>query len=190
MTAFAHWTAMHAWWCARRTERDAIGRAWPPKKIVSGVATSVSVSGEAAAPPPTRTRGTVRKAKSDEGGQVLDSTVALQHQQYQRLTPQAKTWCVGLVEQGDTSFPWRIKNHHTVRRHKLYEGALALAEWGDGAPLLNEIVLAMTGKQNMPPGAALGHLDAEQAATFAAKAELYRQDLASPYEADGTLKTA
>lgn len=31
MTAFAHWTAMHAWWCARRTEREAIGRAWPPK---------------------------------------------------------------------------------------------------------------------------------------------------------------
>jgi hypothetical protein len=28
MTAFAHWTAMHAWWIARRTERDPIGKPW------------------------------------------------------------------------------------------------------------------------------------------------------------------
>jgi hypothetical protein len=26
---------MHAWWCARRTERTAVGRAWPPKKIAA-----------------------------------------------------------------------------------------------------------------------------------------------------------
>lgn len=26
-----HWEAMHAWWCARRDERKAIGRSWPAK---------------------------------------------------------------------------------------------------------------------------------------------------------------
>jgi hypothetical protein len=28
---FAHWTSMHAWWLARRNERQPIGRQWAPK---------------------------------------------------------------------------------------------------------------------------------------------------------------
>lgn len=28
---FQHWTAMHAWWLARRSERKPIGRGWAPK---------------------------------------------------------------------------------------------------------------------------------------------------------------
>lgn len=31
MTAFDHWTAMHAWWVARRIEKEAVGRPWPPR---------------------------------------------------------------------------------------------------------------------------------------------------------------
>lgn len=31
--AFAHWTSMHAWWVARRTEKQAIGRPWAPRKV-------------------------------------------------------------------------------------------------------------------------------------------------------------
>jgi hypothetical protein len=30
--AFEHWQAMHAWWVARRTEKQSIGRAWAPRK--------------------------------------------------------------------------------------------------------------------------------------------------------------
>jgi hypothetical protein len=30
--AYLHWEARHAWWCARRTEREPIGRQWPVKK--------------------------------------------------------------------------------------------------------------------------------------------------------------
>jgi hypothetical protein len=29
---FEHFTAMHAWWVARKAEREPIGRAWPPRK--------------------------------------------------------------------------------------------------------------------------------------------------------------
>lgn len=28
---FAHWSALHAWWVARRDERKAVGRPWAPK---------------------------------------------------------------------------------------------------------------------------------------------------------------
>ena len=28
--AFDHFTALHAWWVARRDERKAVGRKWPP----------------------------------------------------------------------------------------------------------------------------------------------------------------
>lgn len=30
---WVHWTAMHAWWVARKTERDSIGRVWPAAKV-------------------------------------------------------------------------------------------------------------------------------------------------------------
>jgi hypothetical protein len=33
--AFTHWTALHAWWVARRDERAAIGRTWAAKKIAA-----------------------------------------------------------------------------------------------------------------------------------------------------------
>jgi hypothetical protein len=29
---FEHFSAMHAWWIARKAEREPIGRAWPPRK--------------------------------------------------------------------------------------------------------------------------------------------------------------
>lgn len=31
---FEHFTALHAWWCARRNERVAIGRKWAPRRSV------------------------------------------------------------------------------------------------------------------------------------------------------------
>jgi hypothetical protein len=33
--AWLHWEARHAWWCARRTEREPIGRQWPVKTAVA-----------------------------------------------------------------------------------------------------------------------------------------------------------
>jgi hypothetical protein len=36
MTAFAHWTAMHAWWIARRTEKESIGKPWAAKSSAPG----------------------------------------------------------------------------------------------------------------------------------------------------------
>lgn len=30
--AYEHWTAMHAWWVARRSEREPIGKPWAPRK--------------------------------------------------------------------------------------------------------------------------------------------------------------
>jgi hypothetical protein len=53
MTAFAHWTAMHAWWIARRTERDAIGKPWAARKIAPETppTTSNTVAASPAEPP-------------------------------------------------------------------------------------------------------------------------------------------
>lgn len=53
MTAFDHWTAMHAWWVARRTERDGIGRAWPPKAAKDESGTGNTASTGLASKPPT-----------------------------------------------------------------------------------------------------------------------------------------
>ena len=50
---FAHFAAMHAWWCARRTERDAIGKPLAPRKIASPEqAAPISADAEDAAPEP------------------------------------------------------------------------------------------------------------------------------------------
>jgi hypothetical protein len=39
---FAHWSALHAWWCARRDERKPIGRPWAPKVAAGGTGTRSS----------------------------------------------------------------------------------------------------------------------------------------------------
>lgn len=43
------WVERHAWWCARRTERDAIGKPWAPRKTTTAEPTrqaDVAVPGE------------------------------------------------------------------------------------------------------------------------------------------------
>lgn len=41
---FAHFSALHAWWVARRSERKSIGRKWPPRRADSGESRDVEPS--------------------------------------------------------------------------------------------------------------------------------------------------
>lgn len=149
MTAFDHWTAMHAWWCARRTERDPIGRAWPPRsnKIEPGVEPTTK-KGDATPnqPPPARPRAPVRRAKQtppDEGGEVLASDVAALAARFDKLPDEAKAWTGGLITQGKEGFDWRIRGNPTVRRYELYRGVLQLADWANGSVDADEVVRAI-----------------------------------------------
>jgi hypothetical protein len=73
---FAHYEAMHAWWVARRTERDGIGRPWPVKKREPDKSDGVWTARESG-PAPALTRDTVvaRARRLIDAGHV----VALQY---------------------------------------------------------------------------------------------------------------
>jgi hypothetical protein len=195
-----------AWRKGHKYGEDAV------TKIESGVATSVSVSGEAVAPPPTvldlaqqrmaadKERkiesGEVASSQSqppsdsppDEGGEVLASDVATLAGRYNKLPEAAKAWTGTLIAQGKHGHDWHIRNHPTIRRYEIYRGVLTLAEWGNGAPLLDDIIrAALHDHTDTPPGVIIGQLDAEQAAQFAHTATHITQDRTTlEYGADGT----
>jgi hypothetical protein len=193
MTAFAHWTAMHAWWIARRTERDAIGKPWAARKIESGEAPTTSNT-VAPTPAEPRKRAPVQRSKRplpDEGGPVTDADVETMKTAYAKLPATASAWATRVMVQGnDAPLPWnKLSVTKTVRRYELYRGVRYLALWGDGADLLDEIVLAICGQHNpTPPGAALAALDADQAKQFADIASDIANDVTTPYGDDGTLQ--
>jgi hypothetical protein len=243
VTAFAHWTAMHAWWIARRTERDAIGKPWAAKSSAPGPlgnpverkagaestnsapaqpatrnaedeAETAKWEAEKAEPakatvdtifapndpgwtdatPPPRKRAPVQRSKRplpDEGGPVTDADVETMKKAYAALPVKASAWATRVMVQGnDAPLPWnKLSVTKTVRRYELYRGVRYLALWGDGADLLDEIVLAICGQHNdTPPGAALAALDADQAKQFADIASDIANDVTTPYGDDGTLQ--
>ena len=183
--AFTHWESLVAWWSARRTEHDTIGRKLAPRKanpstLDAAKARMAADNKRPQTPPP---------AKPDEGAEVADTDVAALKARYGKLAPAAKAWTGAIVAQGNDGHTWRInEGQPTVRRYELYRGVLTLAEWGDGQPLLNDIVRAIIGNHtDTPPGHLLGELDAQQAAEFATKAVNITLDkIALTYTEDGT----
>ncbi len=198
MTAFDHWAAMHAWWVARRTERETIGKPWPPKAaqqiepemepastgLESKPSTATPTTADAApspAPRPARKRTLppARPKPPDEGGTVTAADIEALERHYHALPDNAKTWTGNLIKAGRNRFDWRIRGNPTARRYELYRGVILLAE----AELCdNDIVSSIvanitdTYHPDTPPGEALGQLDASQAATFAVVAHDLIQD--------------
>jgi hypothetical protein len=148
MTAFAHWTAMHAWWVARRSERDAIGKPWPARKNAApGNCGPVERQVEGAATPSTepsvlelaqqrmaadaaRPTATPR-ALPDEGGPVTDADVETMKKTWAAMSEKASAWATRTMIQGNTApLPWnKLSVVKTVRRYELYRGVQMVARY-------------------------------------------------------------
>lgn len=130
----------------------------------------------------------------DEGAPVSEADVLELSIRYEKLTPEAKAWTGALVAQGNQGHTWRIRNKPTERRYWIYRGVLDLAEWSNGGAddIVRAIVAAIRPTENIdfttvPPGLAIGLLDAEQAAyEFASTASAVAADkFALVYNEDG-----
>jgi hypothetical protein len=147
MTAFAHWTAMHAWWIARRTEKDAIGKPWAARKAVVDIDLNVEPrfvddDGFAIVPgttvtvvtPAPRKRAPVQRSKQplpDEGGPVTDADIETMKKAYAALPAKASAWATRVMVQGnDAPLPWnKLSVAKTVRRYELYRGVRQVAAY-------------------------------------------------------------
>jgi len=193
MTAFAHWTAMHAWWVARRTERDAIGKPWPARKNSgdgtaegSGRKPSATPITQTAPSPEPRKRAPVQRSKRpppDEGGPVTDADVEAMKKAYAELSPKASAWATRTMVQGNEApLPWnKLSVVKTVRRFELYRGvrmvaAYAFADDCDCDSNADEVVRAIVHAVTLddaalfptvPPGMVLASLDWYLAGKFA-----------------------
>lgn len=63
-----HWSALHSWWVARRSERDAVGRPWAPRKSSPDGAPSLSGDAESTTPEVTRPAPTTPPRTARRGG--------------------------------------------------------------------------------------------------------------------------
>jgi hypothetical protein len=181
MTAFAHWTAMHAWWIARRTERDPIGKPWAARKNTPENAAMT----EALEKAPARKRAPVQRSKQplpDEGGDVTDADVETMKKAYAALPPKASAWATRVMVQGnDAPLPWnKLSVTKTVRRYELYRGvrmvaAYAFADDCDCDSNADEVVRAIVHAVTLddaalfptvPPGMVLASLDYLEAIKF------------------------
>lgn len=163
--AWDHWTAMHAWWVARRTEKVSIGKPWAPGKRQSEAKPK-------RIEPPTVTA----TVAPDEGDPVTD--VDDIRTRYLALDPAARAWVDGKrAEALAAGCDFHLKDHYTQRRLAIMDGlcVLAVAEMDDDA--VRALVRFATTDDAMewptiPAGACVGSMNAGQADTFANAARL------------------
>lgn len=183
--AFAHWEAMHAWWVARRAEREAIGRPWAPRK--------------AAQPQNAMSRAEVVAVLGyghDEGGPVdpvmFDDLAKI----HATLPADTKTWFVGVIHEASrASVDFRAHYTKTLRRYELYRGLLLLAGNGDAVDDVVRALVALTLDSDAPlsphvtTGHTVGAMSATQAALFAQHAVDYVDGrLSATVHLDGHLR--
>ncbi len=162
---FRHWTALHAWWAARRSERDAIGRQWPAKAAT------------------TRTPGdeqeTVRaRPKPDDGDEVVDDTYDVLQREYNNLSDEGRAWIKTLAEQATrAAVSFRSRGHRTVRRYAILRSLVMVAQDQGGditgshvdkyvRDLLEPIIGDVAQFPTVPLGQLVGSLSAPEAAKF------------------------
>jgi hypothetical protein len=186
VTAFAHWTAMHAWWVARRTERDAIGKPWPAKAPSVLKLAQERMAADAVRGPLDFSKVRILPA---EGGPVTDADVETMKKTWAAMSVKASAWATRTMIQGnDAPLPWnKLSVVKTVRRYELYRGVQQVARYvftndcdcdSNADDVVRAIVHAVTLRDIEPdihPGLLLATLNAEQAAKFAEVAH----DLAS-----------
>lgn len=144
-----HWEAMHAWWCARRNERNAIGKPWAPGKRQSD-----------AKPKKINPQPAVEVALPDEGSTV---DVTDLRTRYQALPQADKDWIGGLwraAQQAGVDF--HLAGHFTARRAAILEGLVILAQ----AQMADDDVAHAVADHLLGEGKTVGHLDAVHAMLF------------------------
>lgn len=203
--AWQHWTSLHAWWVARRTERDAIGKPWAPRKIAApGTATPPlalveqpagdgETHGNASPSPATLTPADQQAAlsarpKPDEGGDADPEAVAVLRKRAGELDGEAKALMGAIATeaiQGGVSY--HMGERQTVRRFEIARGLLSLAPHvDDERETIRHILAAIVGDVAHFPavtvGAVLGSLSADEAATWARMCDAFAADPAGEAE--------
>jgi hypothetical protein len=179
-----HWESLHAWWCARRGEREAIGKPWAPRKAAPVADTR---------PDPHHNAKTLGGAVvvaatvvPDEGAIVGkdDAKVTAVREAYVALDVAAKSWVDELRAQAlGAGCDFHLAQNYTVRRLSIMAGLVALAGAGkDRDDLVRAIVRFAIDDDVVewlatPAGAAVGLCDHAQAALFEATALLAAQGL-------------
>lgn len=165
--AWDHWTRMHAWWIARRTEAQSIGKPWAPGKRVA------ATKRRAVEPLATVTTRT----PPEEGAQVdVDALRA----RYVALGPVGRAWVDAKREEAHAAgVDFHLAGCYTARRARIMDGLITLAETEtDDDDALRAIVRHVISDQfvewpSVAAGAVVGSLSATEAAAFAGACALF-----------------
>lgn len=180
--AFQHWTALHAWWVARRDERAAVGRQWAARK------TSV----KEVAPAPNAEKATEPFTEAGEGNadssprpspapfQGADLSDAeyellwakIRHE-YDALDTTQREWVVRLSNEArQSAVSFHTRQVQTERSYNLCKATVTLAAGGaddEIVTVLLELVPAPTSIGRFKTlGHWLGSLNCQQAERLAA----------------------
>ena len=183
--AFEHWMALHAWWCARRSERSAIGRQWAPRKVPAPAAAVEQVTPTSAregdSPAPTRAEVLVQLGTSPDEGRT-DGGVARFNALRSRYDlacddEAVHAWLTILQHDAKAAgVGFHLLGHHTQRRYHIVSGLVTLAERSaDSDDTVRSIVASIIGDvaffAGVTTGAVLGSLGAAEARTFSARCD-------------------
>jgi hypothetical protein len=169
-----HWTALHSWWCARRSERDAIGRQWPARK--------------GATPTPVEQKDVLRPTP-DEGALSDPASFDALEAAYKALAAEHRAWIGSLVTQAQQAgVSFHAKEQRTARRFDIIAALVRLCRRDDHDEatvrgLLEPIIGECAQYPAVTVGALVGSLSATEAARFAL---LVRGELAIVVQPDGT----
>jgi hypothetical protein len=188
--AWEHFTKMHAWWVARRTEKAHNGRILPKKSTVAApspphgeVTTGLppveqhAEGGSTAPPVPTLGELRTMWATPDEGPDVDARLYEAAANSYKALTAEQRSFVnavAGEAQRQGVSF--HMKERPTLRRFEIMRGLLLLAAADAGEDDVRYCVATVkdTDMAMMPAvavGWAVGAMGADEARRFAVLAD-------------------
>lgn len=133
------------------------------------------------------TLDTIAAATPDEGGDAHPAEIEQLRQQFDLLDQRSRNLIGSIVKDADAAgVPFLLKDRRSARRHGLYLGLVTLARHGhvDNDELIRELAATILGTDTaftptMTVGCALGGMNADQAATFAATCQQLVDDITS-----------
>jgi hypothetical protein len=212
--SFEHFTAAHAWWVARRTEKDCVARVWPVRKRTPSAPTAPScqwcgmaqghsevcegfnVNDPGRARQPSRGDLVARLGQHpDEGAMVDPERFAELERVYRALDQPTRDWFQDIVkESAQAGVDVRAHNLKSERRLLVYSGLLTLAANGHTHPDVVRACVAKALDSDAPlfPTITVGHgvgaLDATTAYCFVyACRDFANGELAGVVDADDGL---
>jgi hypothetical protein len=184
--AFGHFQNMHSWWCARRTERDSVGKPWAPKK--SGLPTLSPAQFEVAqniaatsapvdlTPTPADQHAALNTAPDEGGPGDAGGFLALETQ-FKALDDGPRKWVTELVRDAQrANVSFHSQGNQTVRRFELIRALTLLAPSQPDDETMRALLATVLGDVAWFPSVTVGHLvgslSAWDAATFAGRCDL------------------